>query len=93
MEERLEQFPAMRLKEEDLMRKFPPGSIIRQVENGKISVPLFNAAERAIYQNQVVTDRKKQEEDKAKADNVSGLPLILKMCRRLPYPRFFPTPR
>ena len=46
-----------------------PGSIIRQVENGKMSPPLFNATERAIYENQVVTDRKKQEQDKAKAKN------------------------
>jgi uncharacterized protein (DUF1800 family) len=67
MEKRLEQFPAMRLSEEDLTRKYPPGSVIRQVENGKMSAPLFNATERAIYENQVVTDRKKQEEDKAKA--------------------------
>jgi uncharacterized protein (DUF1800 family) len=69
MEKRLEQFPAMRLSEEDLTRKYPPGSVIRQVENGKISAPLFNATERAIYENQVVTDRKKQEQDKAKAKN------------------------
>ena len=67
LEQRLQQFPAMRLSEEDLTRKFPPGSIIRQVETGKISVPLFNSTERAIYENQVVTDRKKQEQDKAKA--------------------------
>jgi uncharacterized protein (DUF1800 family) len=76
MEQRLQQFPAMRLTEEELTRRFPPGSIIRQVENGKISVPLFNATERAIYENQVVTDRKKQEQDKAsavaKANNLPG---------------------
>ncbi len=70
MEKRLEQFPATRLSEEDLTRKYPPGSVIRQVENGKMSVPLFNATERAIYENQVVTDRKKQEQDKAKAKNL-----------------------
>jgi hypothetical protein len=69
MEQRLQQFPAMRLREDELTHKFPPGSIIRQVENGKISVPLFNATERAIYENQVVTDRNKQEQDKAKAKN------------------------
>jgi len=74
LEERLEQFPAMRLSEEELTRRFPPGSIIRQVENGKISVPLFNATERAIYENQVVTDRKKQEQDKAKAKNPPAAP-------------------
>jgi hypothetical protein len=39
LEERLDQFPAMRLSEQDLTRRFPPGSIIRQVEAGKISVP------------------------------------------------------
>src|ERR1700683_391744 len=73
LEERLAQFPAMRLSEQDLTRRFPPGSIIRQVEAGKISVPLLNATDRAIYQNQVVTDRKKQEQDKAKAAlNLSG---------------------
>jgi uncharacterized protein (DUF1800 family) len=67
LEQRLEQFPAMRLSEEELTRKFPPGSVIRQVENGKMSPPLFNSTERAIYENQVVTDKKKQEQDKAKA--------------------------
>jgi len=76
VEQRLQQFPAMRLTEEELTRRFPPGSIIRQVENGKISAPLFNATERAIYENQVVTDRKKQEQDKAsataKANNLPG---------------------
>jgi uncharacterized protein (DUF1800 family) len=72
MERRLDQLPAMRLSEEELTRRFPPGSIIRQVENGKISPPLFNAAERAIYENQVVADRKKQEQDKAKATNPSA---------------------
>ncbi len=67
LDQRLEQFPAMRLSEQDLTRKFPPGSVIRQVENGKMSVPLFNATERAIYENQLVAERKKQEQDKAKA--------------------------
>jgi uncharacterized protein (DUF1800 family) len=69
LDQRLQQFPAMRLSEEDLTHKFPPGSIIRQVENGKMSVPLFDATERAIYQSQVVIDRKKQEQDKANAKN------------------------
>jgi uncharacterized protein (DUF1800 family) len=73
MEKRLEQFPAMHLSEQDLTRKYPPGSVIRQVENGKISAPLFNATERAIYENQVVTDRKKQEQDKAKAKDPSAV--------------------
>jgi uncharacterized protein (DUF1800 family) len=72
LEERLAKFPAMRLSEQDLTHKFPPGSIIRQVENGKMSVPLFNSAERAIYENQVVADRKKQEQDKAKAKDSPG---------------------
>jgi uncharacterized protein (DUF1800 family) len=75
LEERLQQFPAMRLSEEELTRRFPPGSIIRQVENGKISVPLLNATERAIYDNQVVTDRKKQGQDKAKAKNPPLAPI------------------
>jgi uncharacterized protein (DUF1800 family) len=75
LEERLEKFPAMRLSEQDLTRKFPPGGIIRQVENGKISVPLFNATERAIYENQVVTERKKQELDKANAKTLPGTPV------------------
>jgi uncharacterized protein (DUF1800 family) len=72
IEERLEKYPAMRLSEEDLTKKFPPGSIIRQVENGKVALPLFNSTERAIYQNQVVTDRKKQEQDKEKASGAAA---------------------
>jgi uncharacterized protein (DUF1800 family) len=69
LEDRLRQYPAMRLNEEELTRKFPPGSVIRQVENGKISVPFFNATERAIYQSQVANDKKKQEQDKAAASS------------------------
>ena len=38
-------------------------------------MPLFNATERAIYENQVVTDRKKQEQDKAKAKDSPGAPV------------------
>jgi uncharacterized protein (DUF1800 family) len=75
LEERLAKFPAMRLSEQDLTHKFPPGSIIRQVENGKMSVPLFNATERAVYENQVVADRKKQEQDKAKAKDSPTAPV------------------
>jgi uncharacterized protein (DUF1800 family) len=67
LEERLQQFPAMHLTEEELTRRFPPGSVVRQVENGKISMPFFNSTERAIYENQIVADKKKQEQDKAKA--------------------------
>jgi uncharacterized protein (DUF1800 family) len=74
LEQRLEQFPAMRLSEEELTRNFPPGSVIRQVENGKMSPPLFNSTERAIYENQVVTDKKKQEQDKAKAAGSNTAP-------------------
>ena len=84
LEQRLEQFPAMRLTEEELTRKFPPGSVIRQVENGKISVPLFNATERAIYENQVVADKKKQEQDKAKAKNPTS-PFRLRRRPRRPF--------
>jgi uncharacterized protein (DUF1800 family) len=76
MEGRLAKFPAMRLSEEDLTKKFPPGSIIRQVENGKISIPLFNATERAVYENQVVADKKKQEQDKAKAKDATPTVVI-----------------
>ena len=69
MEQRLQQFPAMHLREDELQHKFPSGSIIRQVEIGKISVPLFNATERAIYENQLATHRRQQELDKEKAKN------------------------
>ena len=93
LEERLQQFPAMRLSEEELTRKFPPGSIIRQVENGKISVPLFNATERAIYENQVVTDRKKQEQDKAKAKNPPVSPVNNQNVPPSPYLPFSRTRR
>jgi uncharacterized protein (DUF1800 family) len=83
LDQRLEQFPAMRLSEQDLTRKFPPGSVIRQVESGKMSVPLFNATERAIYENQLVAERKKQEQDKAKAANPSA-PVVAKPPSALP---------
>jgi Protein of unknown function (DUF1800) len=35
LDQRLQQFPAMRFSEEDLTHKFPPGSIIRQVRTAR----------------------------------------------------------
>ena len=49
MEKRLEQFPAMRLSEEDLTRKYPPGSVIRQVENGKMSAAHVQCAPSELF--------------------------------------------
>src|ERR1700722_15685645 len=57
----------MHLTEEEMTQRFPPGSVDCQVQNGKISMTFFNSTERAIYENQIVADKKKQEQDKAKA--------------------------
>jgi uncharacterized protein (DUF1800 family) len=65
---RLAQYPAMRLTSEDLLARFPSNAIIRQANDGKISVP-ERGIERAVYEDQMyrVAARKQEKEQKPPA--------------------------
>ena len=67
LQQKLQQFPSLLTPEWDLFRQFPPDSLIRQVQNGKMSMPLFNSTERAIYKNELAKYNARQAEQKAQA--------------------------
>ncbi len=52
----LNALPAMRLSTDELIRRFPPPRIIRQVDAGKIAMPA-DSVERAIYSNALANYR------------------------------------
>jgi Protein of unknown function (DUF1800) len=68
LEARLQSFPAMRLSQQELIKDFPSGAVIRAVADGKVPLP-GDRVERAIYQNQVAAyeeRREKQAQEAAK---------------------------
>ncbi|MBS1798871.1 MAG: DUF1800 domain-containing protein [Acidobacteria bacterium] len=61
LEERLANYPAMNLKQADLLRRYPSPQILRQVMNGRLSMP-GDPVEAAIYRDGIA----RYEEAKAK---------------------------
>jgi len=57
---RLESLPAMRLSTEELIRRYPPGAMIRQVDAGRIAMP-SDPVERVIYSNALANYRERKE--------------------------------
>jgi uncharacterized protein (DUF1800 family) len=61
LDARLNAFPAMRLSTEELIRRYPPAPIIRQVDAGRIAMP-SDPVERAIYSNELANFRQRKED-------------------------------
>jgi uncharacterized protein (DUF1800 family) len=57
---RLDSLPAMRLSTEELIRRYPPPPIIRQVDAGRIAMP-SDPVERVIYSNALAEFRQRKE--------------------------------
>jgi uncharacterized protein (DUF1800 family) len=73
-QERLKAFPAMQLKQADLMKKFPSPQMIKQMEYRGMSMP-SDATEHAIYadaQASYQAQRKKQEKGAVAATAAAG---------------------
>jgi uncharacterized protein (DUF1800 family) len=66
---RLDALPAMRLSTEELIRRYPPLPIIRQVDAGRIAMP-SDPVERVIYSNALANYRERKE--KAQQTQVAG---------------------
>ncbi|HEY3989487.1 MAG TPA: DUF1800 domain-containing protein [Acidobacteriaceae bacterium] len=66
LQARLSAFPAMRLSAEELIQRYPPPAMVRQVDAGKIAMPA-DPVERAIYANAVANFREHREK-KTQAD-------------------------
>jgi uncharacterized protein (DUF1800 family) len=62
----LANYPAMQMRQQDLVKDFPSGEVIRAVGDGKIGLPR-DPVERAIYQNQVASylERKQKQAEEA----------------------------
>ena len=59
LEAKLNALPAMRLSTEELIRRFPPPQVIRQMDAGKIAMPA-DPVERAIYTNALANYREQR---------------------------------
>jgi uncharacterized protein (DUF1800 family) len=73
LDHKLSTLPAMWLSTEELMRKFPPPQVIRQLDAGKIAMPR-DPVERAIYTNALANYREqsmKKAQDEQAADSAA----------------------
>ena len=59
-EARLQDYPAMRLSQHELIEHFPSNAMIRQAEQGKRGLP-WNPVEHAIYADQIAAMRERQQ--------------------------------
>ena len=60
LESELANYPAMQMRQEDLVKDFPSGEVVRAVGDGKIGLPR-DPVERAIYENQVEAYQEKKQ--------------------------------
>ena len=67
VEARLAGFTTLRMDTRQMVEKFPPPQVVKQVAEGKQGMPR-DAKERAIYESQVDAYRDKQEKKQAKGD-------------------------
>jgi uncharacterized protein (DUF1800 family) len=66
LEDRLKEYPAMRLSPADLLMRFPNNAVMRQVANGKLTMPERGILHN-VYENQAARVAQKKEE-KAQAN-------------------------
>src|ERR1700689_3807088 len=60
LEAKLNALPAMRLSTDELIRRYPPPAVIRQVDAGRIGTP-DDPVERSIYANELANFRQRKE--------------------------------
>ena len=75
LDARLQNFPAMRLSQQDLVQTFPSAGMIRAVADARIPLPK-DRVEHAIYQNQVQAyEEKRQKQAQEAARQTAGEPI------------------
>jgi uncharacterized protein (DUF1800 family) len=67
LEARLAGFSTLKMSTKDMLEKFPPPQVVKQVAEGKKNMPR-DPKERAIYESQVDAYRDRQERKQAKGD-------------------------
>ncbi|HVP52713.1 MAG TPA: DUF1800 domain-containing protein [Terriglobales bacterium] len=73
IEARLAGFTTLRMSTREMIEKFPPPQVVKQVAEGKKDLPR-DPKERAIYESQVDAYRDRQEKKQAKGDQDSNNP-------------------
>jgi uncharacterized protein (DUF1800 family) len=86
LEAKLDALPAMRLSTDELIRRYPPPAVIRQVDAGKIGMP-SDPVERAIYANELANFRQRKDEKQTQAAGQSGGPGAGQMAPATPVAR------
>jgi uncharacterized protein (DUF1800 family) len=71
LEAKLDALPAMRLSTDELIRRYPPPAVIRQVDAGRIGMP-SDPVERAIYANELANLRQRKDEKQTLAAGQTG---------------------
>jgi uncharacterized protein (DUF1800 family) len=76
LEARLQDFPAMHLRQQDLIQAFPSAGVIRGVADGRVPLPK-DRVEHAIYQNQVFAyEERRQKQAQEAAKQPVGEPIV-----------------
>jgi uncharacterized protein (DUF1800 family) len=70
MESRLAPFRTLRMSSREMVEEFPDGQMIKQVMDGKRSMP-SDPAKRAVFQVQIARLKEKKEEKKEKAESAA----------------------
>jgi uncharacterized protein (DUF1800 family) len=71
LESRLAPFRTLRMSPREVAEDFPDGALVKQVMDGKRSMP-SDAAKRAVYQVQIARQEAKQEEKRARKAEAAG---------------------
>ena len=66
LETELANYPAMQMRQQDLVKDFPAGGVIRAVADGKMGLPR-DPVERAIYENQVAAYQQRKQKQAEEA--------------------------
>ncbi|HKD80169.1 MAG TPA: DUF1800 domain-containing protein [Candidatus Angelobacter sp.] len=60
VEARLDQFRTLKMSTRDMVQNFPPDQVLKQVENGRMSMP-SDPGKRAIYESRIAAYQQRQE--------------------------------
>ena len=75
LEARLAPFRTLKMSTREMVENFPPAQVLRQVENGRMSMP-SDPAKRAVYQSRIAAMQEQQQkkQEAAKAGNTAPGP-------------------
>src|SRR5215469_2620852 len=75
LQARLAPFRTLKMSTREMVESFPPPQVLRQVENGRMSMP-SDPAKRAVYQSRIAAMREQQQkkQDAANAGNTAPSP-------------------